>query len=263
MKPSPLPFSPLYETEFVSETTRSAIHVQASLVDQAPIRIEPQYACAPDEHEFYLLGVGKALVEVLTCCEHLQNIPEMLTSFRETSSAKRFGINLQRHIVYHVESYIIRVQGLFDRVLKLLDAVFHLLNDPRNCRSHIILKNVKVKHHQEVLASVKRLGKLLDRYAVKRNEVIHEASFQEDRLRTLEMYYIAEAASRQDSSFPKRDYAALIRELSREIVSEKKNEFMEFNMRLASALQELLAVLHPCYKAEERALRLRVGKPAT
>lgn len=263
MKLPPLPFSSLYEAEFVTEATRSAIQVQSSLVDRAPIRVEPQYTSEPDEHEFYLLGVGKALVEVLTCCEHLQNIPAMLTSYRETASTKRVGINRQRHIVYHVESYIIRVQGLFDRVLKLLDSVFHLLNDPRNCRSHVVLKNAKVKHHQEVLASVKRLEKLLGKYAAKRNEVIHEASFQEDQLRMLEMYYIADAASRQDSSFPKRDYAEMIRELSTEIVSEKKHEFMEFNVQLAASVQELFAVLYPCYKAEERALRLRVGKPAT
>lgn len=263
MKPSPIPFAPLYEAQFVNETSRLAIQAQASLGDKAPVQVAPQYSRDPDEHEFYLLGVGKALAEVLTCCEHLQNIPALLTNFRESESTKKVGLNRQRHIVYHIESYIIRVQGLFDRVLKLLDAVFHLLNAPRNCRSHIILKNRKVVHHQKVLASVKQLDKLLNKYAVTRNEVIHEASFQEDRLRRLEMYYIAQTESQLDPTFPQRDYPGLIRELAREIVKEKKVEFMEFNLQLSSAIQELLSNLYPCYIAEEKALRLRLGKAAT
>ncbi len=255
-----LPFAKLQILPFVNEVTRAAVQSQVELRDRYPIRVQPHYERDPDEHEFYLLGVGKALVEVLTCCEHLQNIPLLLSNYHETPSMKRAGINRQRHIVFHIESYIIRVQGIFDRVLKLMDAVFHLLNDPKNCRPHIILKNVKVKHHDPVLSAVKKLEKLLDRYAAQRNEVIHAGSFQEDRLRVLEMYYVLENAERVEGKQPSRDYAGLKSEMSREIVTEKKKEFTAFNAELAACLIEVFAALAPCYTREEHVLRLRLGK---
>ena len=176
---------------------------------------------------------------------------------------KRAGINRQKHIVFHVESYIIRVQSLFDRVLKLVDAVFHLLNDAKNCRPHVILKNIKVKHHEPVLRSIKKLEKLLDRYASQRNEVIHAGSFQEDRLRVLELYYVLENAERLGGRTLPRGYAGRRNEMAREIVREKKSEFTVFNAELAAALIEVLNALSPCYKTEEHALRLRLEKQAT
>jgi len=255
-----LPFAELQVLPFVNDVFRAAMRSQVELRDSHPARVKPHYDRDPDEHEFYLLGVGKAIAELLTCCEHLQNIPLFLSNYHETPSMKRAGINRQRHIVFHIESYIIRVQGLFDRVLKLIDAVFHLLNDPKNCRSHIILKNVKVKHHATVLSTVKKLKKLLERYAEQRNEVIHAGSFQEDRLRILEMYYIVENSERIEGKPPSFDYAGLKSEMTREIVTDKKKEFTAFNVELAACLIEVFVVLAPCYTREEHALRLRLEK---
>ncbi len=254
------PFSELQVHPFVKDALRAAMSSQEALGDSHPGRVKPHYNREPDEHEFYLLGVGKAIAELLTCCEHLQNIPLFLSNYHETTSMKRAGINRQKHIVFHIESYIIRVQGLFDRVLKLIDAVFHLLNDPKNCRPHIILKNVKVKHYTTVPKTVKRLEKLLERYAEQRNEVIHSGSFQEDRLRMLEMYYIVENAEHIEGKTSSFDYASLKSEMTRKIVTDKKNEFSAFNIELAACLIDVIAVLVPCYTREEHALRLRLRK---
>lgn len=258
--PRKLPFAELQISHFVKDVFRAAMHSQVELGDRHPARVKPHYERDPDEHEFYMLKVGNALAALLTCCEHLQNIPLFLSNYHETPSMKHAGINRKRHIVFHIESYIIRVQGLFDRVLKLIDAIFHLLNDPKNCRSHIILKNLKVKHHATVLSAVKKLEKLLERYAEQRNEVIHAGSFQEDRLRILEMYYIVEDAERIEGKPPSFDYADLKSGMTREIVTDKKKEFKAFNVELAACLIEVFAVLAPCYTKEEHALRLRLGK---
>lgn len=127
----------------------------------------------------------------------------------------------------------------------------------------MILNKLRIKQHRGVVTLVKRLDKVLHRHAVQRNEVIHQGYFQEDQHRILEMYHLAESASRLDESFSQRGYRSLILEISREIIDGKKRAFMEFNVELAVLVRELFEALHPRYMKEENFLRLRAGKPAT
>lgn len=87
VKPSIAPFESLCVNEFVNDATRLAVQVQATL-DRAPIRVAPDHIRDTDEHEFYLPGVAKVLAEVLTSCEHMQHIPAMLASDRESPATK-------------------------------------------------------------------------------------------------------------------------------------------------------------------------------
>ena len=230
------------------------------LGDRSRAKVVPNYTRDPDEHEFFLLRVAGCLVEVLNCCHQLNHIPVYLRNHRQTSAMTKTEINRHSLIVYHIENYLIRTQSILDRVLKLVDAVFHLLNDPRNCRFDVVVKNVKVEV-SDVPESIKSLRKLLSRYSAARNEVVHEHSIKEDDLRVLDLYFLLERWE-QISPRMKRDSAAeLITDMTKEIIWKKKREFSKFNKELAVSIAQIFEKLAQIYSREERALRLRLSKP--
>jgi hypothetical protein len=232
------------------------------LGDRSRASVVPDYTRDPDEHEFFLLRVAACLVEVLNCCHQLNQIPLYLANHRQTPAMKKATINRHSVIVYHIENYIIRTQSLLDRVLKLVDAVFHLLNNPRNCRFDVVIKNVKVEI-SDVPESIKSLRKLLGRYSAVRSEVIHEHSIKEDNLRILDLYFLLE---RWQEIFPrsKRSNAReLAQDMTREVLWKKKQEFSEFNKELAIAIAHIFEKLAPYFSREEQALKKRLSKPVT
>jgi len=171
------------------------------------------------------------------------------------------GINRHSQIVYHVENYLLRTQSLLDRVLKLLDAVFHLLNAPRNCRYDVVMRNVKVQV-SDVPESIKNLKNLLDRYSRVRNEIIHHHSIKEDALRRLDMFFLIERWEGISPNETPSDIGPLIKDTIFEILWFKKREFLAFNKEVARSIAPIFDKLTPYYAREERALRLRLSKPA-
>jgi hypothetical protein len=252
----------LFDHRFAQDVMRDAMAAQKLLGDAAPFKIQPEYKRDPDEHEYFLLHVGSCLAEVLTAYQQLTHIPVYLANHRQTPAMEKAGINRHSQIVYHIESYLIRTQGLLDRVLKLVDAVFHLLNAPRACRADVVLQNVKVKR-TKVPTVVKRMDKLLDRYSMARNAVVHHKSVQEDELRTLEMYYLVEQIERVAPGTIDRRVTAIKQERTHEVIRAKKKEFTDFNVELAAALSDIFDVLAPHYAKEEPLLRLRLSKNPT
>jgi Cthe_2314-like HEPN len=252
-------FQRIRDHAFVHDALLLSFRVSRSLGDSTPTKVVAKYSRDPDEHEFFILTVGTAIAELITHCDHLDYIPLLLSTYRATPAIKVAGFNRHNHIVFHVESYLVRTQSLYDRVLKLVDASFHLLNAPRNCTDRVVLKNVKVER-TGVPTVIKRLAKLLEPYARTRNEVIHQHGVKDDQLRLLEMYCLLDDANILKSENEKRDYSEIKRELISIYVREKKQEFLEFNAQLANAIIAVLDSLKKHFEHEESNLRLKLGK---
>jgi Cthe_2314-like HEPN len=245
---------------FVRNVLQKGVAVTQLLGDRHPSRVVPEYSREPDEHEFFLLGVSVSMVEVLNCCHQLHQIPILLTNHRQTASMGKAGINRHSQLVYHIENYLIRTQSLLDRILKLVDAVFHLTNDPRHCRYDVVMRNVKIQV-SDILLPLKELKKVLDRYAITRNEIIHHHSITDDSLRRLDMYFLADRWERLSPRENIPDIGALIKETVFEVLWFKKREFTAFNRQMAELLEHIFYKLVPYYTREERALRARLAKP--
>jgi hypothetical protein len=246
---------------FVRDVLAKGAAVKELLGDRAPSRVVPEYTREPDEHEFFLIGVSFSLAEVLNCCHQLNHIPILLSNHRQTSAMDRAWINRHSLIVYHVENYLIRTQSLLDRVLKLVDAVFHLLNAPRHCRYEVVTQNVKVQV-SDIPISMKALRKLLQRYSEVRSEIIHHHSIKEDRLRQLDMFFLLERWERISPNKRPSNFDSLIKDTIFEILWFKKREFLAFNNEIAESISMIFDKLAPIYEREELALLLRLEKEA-
>jgi len=239
------------------------MRTEAALGGTPPKLFRGEFDRPPNDHEFYLMWVGTCTAELLTCCEQLDLAPHLLANYRETPAMRQRGVNRHSHMVFHVEGYLIRTQSLFDRCLRLVDAVFDLRNDPKNWREHIVPANFRVRRTAipKLLRSIK---KLLDRYARARIEIVHRGSIKDDQLHHLEMYYVLEEVERAEGKFRTfPDYANLRKELARQLVRSKKTEFLAFNAELTGALRPFLDALLPDFRMTENGLLLQLRKPPT
>lgn len=258
MKGMPL-LSDLHKHSLVDKALLVAVQTQKDLGDKHVVRVEAEYERDPDEHEFYLIQVGKGLADLLTCCQHLEHIPHYVANYRDTPAMKRAGINRHKHLVLHIEGYLIRVGGLVDRCLKLVDAVFHLLNSSRNITAQVVLSNIKVAR-TEVPARMKDLTKLVQTYAAARNSVVHHQAYTDDDLRMLEMYHLLRRGDEVNGSPSRENVHEIIQELTVEVIRKKKREFVDFNSKLAAVIPELLTELEKAYDQEAKRLKSYIGE---
>jgi Cthe_2314-like HEPN len=250
----------LVDHSFAIDVLTKGISVEKLLGNRSPSRVVPNYARDPDEHEYFLIGVAISMAEVLSLCQQLDQIPVFLGSHHQTSAMDRANINRHSLIVYHLENYVIRTQSLLDRVLKLVDSVFHLTNDPKNCRYEVVVRNVKVQI-SDAHEPLKKLKKLLERYTGARNEIVHHHSIKEDALRRLDMYFLSARWSQVAPREKQTDFKGLIRDTIFEILWFKKKELNAYSDEMAAAIVLLFDKLRPYYAREESALRLRLSKP--
>lgn len=250
----------LRDHPFVQRALADSVHVQTALGDTQPVKVKPAYARDPDEHEFYVLRVGHAIAELLTMCEQIAHSVLYLGSYSRTSAFAAAGITRGRHLLYHIENHIIRTHSVYDRSLQLVDATFHLLSAPTECTHRVVTGNLKVAR-TNIPAALKQLRAILGKTLGVRHEVIHRESFKEDALRQLEMYCILEDSAGLEKLGPlsPRAIAHRIRELARQLIKAKKQEFTKTNASLFDAIGKLLSALDPIYIREKKLVDIRAN----
>lgn len=208
----------------------------------------------PNEHQYYLIEVGRRTGNLISWCSQLDYSVLYISNYAATGSMKKSGINRYEHLAYHIENYLIRVNSVYDRVMQLVDAVFHLQNDPSNCRHEVIVNNLKVKR-TDIPQSIKPLRKHLEKYRQERNVIIHHESYDDDTLRHLGLYTILTEQNADIGFSFKSNIPLLKKQAASDVVKCKKREYTEFNLKLASILSNTLDKLEQQYIKEEKHLR--------
>ena len=243
---------------FVKTAFENGVEISQSLEVGDFTQAEVSYSREPDEYEYFVIAVGHTLAHLLGLCEQMKYAVHFLSLFSPTKQTEESKINRSNYIQYNIENYLIRTQSLNDRVLKLINAVFHLGIDQRNCKFETISKNLHVKV-TPVPAKLKKLWAALEKYRQERNTIIHHESFLEDDLRKLEMFYLVMEKSPEDDIQELKYLPYHARKLAGDYVKQKKLEFNKFNNLIFNELLELFFTLEPKYIQMESALRVKCG----
>jgi uncharacterized membrane protein YciS (DUF1049 family) len=199
----------------------------------------------PNEGELYIIHVGHTASHLIGVLDQLDYIPLYLLGFSPTKQMKKADLNSAKHIQYTIENYIIRTQSVYDRILSLVDAVFHLGTDVSQLSHELIVTNIHVKH-EKVETKLKSLRKVLREYIEERNSIIHHRGLLDEKLRKLEAFYILKSKSEMSSEIKKYDG---FRKLSqRDLVKSKRVEFEQFNQKIFERVRDVLDSLHQPYK---------------
>ena len=227
-------------------TDAAAIHKGRRHVDESNLL---------DEHEFYITRVGFAMAQILTTVSQIELIPLLLPRYRHSQKLAQKGIHQHVVLRYHAENYFIRIQILRDRILMLIDAVFHLLNSSRSINERSVLENLKVER-TSVPSTYQKFRKIIKDHLSQRNKIVHEHAYEDAHLRYVELCFLLE---RQNHTLGlNKNPRGTAKEFAKEFADEKSFFFSEWNEDLAKGICELFEALAPIYKKEKSHLAFKV-----
>ena len=155
---------------FTEKCFDDALRVSRELGDSKPFKIEPSWKHEPYEEEYYQLTVGSSLATLLSACQQLTDSVLYLSAFTPSRQMKQQGVTRQRHVQFCTESYIVRAQSIYDKLLVLVDAVFHL-GIADECIGHnLIVTNIHVRM-SGIDEKLKAMNKVQNKYRHSRNTI--------------------------------------------------------------------------------------------
>jgi hypothetical protein len=199
------------------------------------------------EYQYYIQKVGFYLVHTISWCKQLDLAIELLSNFdyskKEASRAE--------HLIYNIENYLIRIKSVHDRVLQLVNSVFHLCINEANVSHGVIVSNYKVQHRPEILKAVKAISKYLSEHEQIRHTLIHRHSLLDKDLKKIELFYLNNFEHIDDEEQVKR-YKYVRTEHLKRFLSDKKSEFKEINSALYTLISTLFLELKPEYERQKK-----------
>lgn len=183
-----------------------------------------------NEYEYYIHNTGFYYFHLIQLCHQLKNAVELLSNFSYNNKNK---VTRDLHLTYNVENYIIRLSSINDRLLQLVNAVFHLCIDEKLVSERNVSTNLKISR-TEFKNIYKEFKNSNNKYINERNTIIHKHSFLEIKLRKIHVLYGSNFLDRnnidKDSmKFIKKDFLT-------KYIRDTKSEFTEINNECFSKL---------------------------
>jgi len=149
-----------------------------------------------DEYQYYIQRVGFYLTHTLTWCKQLDLALEFMSNF---DYSKRINSSRADHLIYNIENYFMRLNSVYDRVLQIVNAVFHLCINEENVSHGVVVSNYKVQHRPNIINKIKAIQKFLQDYAQTRHTLIHKHSWLDLGLRKIELFYLNDLTKSQEN----------------------------------------------------------------
>lgn len=204
------------------------------------------------EYEFYIHNTGFYFVHFIELCRQLENVPELLSNFRYDKKSK---ISRGDHLTYNLENYIIRLTSVSDRILQLINAVFHLCIDEKDVSERVILNNLKVSR-TDLPKIYKPFKNSLIRYTGDRNTIVHRHSFLDKQLKQIQIFYHKELTKNLlIESKNGEEFKEVRKEVFSRFLTQKKKEFHLTNEVCFNTIIPILDLLEHQYKKMKISLK--------
>ena len=199
------------------------------------------------EYQYYLQKVGFFLVHTISWCKQLDLAIQLLSNFDYSKK----NVSRADHLIYNIENYFIRVKSVQDRVLQLVNAVFHLCINEANINNGVIVSNYKVQHRPDIHKAIKAIIKYLAEHEQIRHTLIHRHSLIDKDLKKIELFYLNNFEHVDDEDRVKT-YKYIRTERLRAFLSERKSEFSKINSDLCSLIDHLFSELKAEYERQKK-----------
>jgi hypothetical protein len=120
----------------------------------------------------YHVDVFQYLANLLTADDRLSYIEVFINKFPRPRTYERKGITEDRWIKYHYSNYYATMVTIFDTALLLVNEVFILGLDPKECNERTILKNSNIEF-TKVGKALLELKNVTEKYRHPRNLAFH------------------------------------------------------------------------------------------
>ena len=199
------------------------------------------------EYQYYVQKVGFYLVHTISWCKQLDLAIDLLSNFDYSKK----NASRADHLIYNIENYLIRIKSVHDRILQLVNAVFHLCINEANVNHGVIVSNYKVQHRPEIHKSVKSISKYLNEHEQIRHTLIHRHSLIDKNLKKIELFYLNNFEHIDDEEKVKA-YKYVRSDHLKRYIADKKKEFGLINSSLFKLIDELFILLKPEYERQKK-----------
>ncbi|WP_316819119.1 Cthe_2314 family HEPN domain-containing protein [Pedobacter nyackensis] len=213
------------------------------------------------KHEKYFYDCFQGMGTIHTLMRQLDQSAVFFANFRSTKSMKKLDINRFDHMVYHLESYVLRITGILDRLLIFVNQVIGLGLEDASCKPHMMLtgKNGKIG---PVTSRVKAIGGLfeslvsvrsfVDKYREQRNEVAHSNRWEAQDMRRIEMLHIV-LSKTEDPEILEREF--IIKRETDLKMWEYKAQMINSTEKLKTLVADVFAILLVCFDDKYNSLK--------
>jgi len=238
----------LLKHPFVEEVFKKGAEVTKEIGEPNGFKVGAKLKRDPSEEEFYCLQVGHCLAHLLTVVQQMEHTILFMSNFSPSKKMKMAGVNRHTHLLWSIENYIVRTQSVYDRLLILVDRLFHIQNQPNRITHESIVTNTHISR-TEIPAFLKPVKKSVKKYYNDRNTFVHQASYLEDELRRIEAYCIMSS----NPDFSDEVAEDIIEELKwsiRQFLKKRQREFSRINKNVCISLSNLFTKMHPLYSSK-------------
>lgn len=197
---------------------------------------EPQF----DEYEFFIHNVGFWLVSFIQHFDQLKFAIEFMSNYDYSKNYESNRPDRVDHLLYTVENFHIRYSSIFDRIMQLLNSVFHLGLDESKVDYSVIITNIKIKR-TIIPKAIKNIRKIVYENSEIRNQIIHRHSYRDVKLWKLRLFYSNKDLDNNNES----DKALIVfrTERLKGYIKSKKEEFVNLNTAIQIEIDKLFDIL--------------------
>lgn len=243
----------LHQHAFFDEVSKDGISIHVLLgID---LHTLPEDEPLMNERQFYICRVGYSLAHTLTWVEQLHQAVFFLSDSSRSKKQLDNGIQRSHHLIYNIENYLVRLQSIYDRLLQLVNSVFHICNAETTVSHVLIVNNLKVAR-TEIPKLLKIVRNTIKHKSEVRNEIIHRHSYSDTELEKMELLYMhtKETWNPKNKDITYERLCNYRTESMKNIVKQKKSEFELINSKLVEKLVPLFNALHVQYQIEKKRL---------
>ena len=186
-----------------------------------------------NELEYYIHAVGFSLVNLMAWCKQLEYGIEFISNFNYKHTSSSLSITRSDHLRYNIENYLIRFYSLNDRILQLINSVFHLCISEDQVNFKVILNNYKVSR-TKVPSKCTPIKKFIDKFSKQRHAIIHKHSYLDKGLKKIELFYSIDLDASKKKDADLKTYRS---KKLKEYISEKKKNLKIRTIKSLNTLQ--------------------------
>lgn len=215
------------------------------------LKARPQPKRTLSRLEYYLSKCGYCSSNVISYIQKIEHIGLFIEDGTLPKKYKENDICSHEVLLYNIENFIIRTQGLQERLLCLIDAVLNLGNDSENISFNLIKNNSHVNFLSldDDLTKIKKISK---KYQYDRNGIVHERNYLDDEIGMLQLYsLLSRHCLYQGDKEMSLEYNMEAKSNERQLRSKWKRNVIKFLEDIEPSVENILMKMQATYNGNK------------
>jgi hypothetical protein len=190
--------------------------------------------------------------ELVAACDQLYYALAYLSGYRQRRMPYGALVTRADYVAYQVENFMIRLGGVTDRALKLVNIVFQLGIQARDCRRSVVAENAHVAP-TPIRKRLDALEEAVRPHRATRNRVVHQERYSDEQLRKWGIFSALEKETSKSDPLIGR-YRVFYKTMADNDVKSRRKNLLALADRVSDRIARLLDSLLPIVERTKKQL---------